>query len=532
MLDDNSKGPIARVEGKAPPVDITASECLTVGPLDPCTIVIFGASGDLTSRKLVPALYNLYLNDGLPKPFTIVGASRTTLSHEEFREKLKSSYAATKNADLTRWQEFAANLYYQPVVYDSLDSYVELAGYLRKLDEKYHTAGNRVFDLAVPPSLYPVIAEMLGKSGLAQEGENGKGWSRIVVEKPFGRDLQSAMELDQTLHRSFQEHQIFRIDHYLAKETVQNILMFRFANAIFEPIWNRSYIAYVGIIASETLGVENRAGYYEQAGVIRDMFQNHMMQVLALTAMEPPSLFEADRVRDEKAKVFRSLKPLEGDRQAENLILGQYGPGIINGSKVAGYREEPGVKSSSLIPTFAMMRVFIDNWRWRSVPFYLVSGKRLAQKITRIIVQFKRVPHSMFRNILGDEILANRLVLGIYPQEKITLTFQTKYPGARNCLRPVTLDFHYDQNYSGPSLEAYEKVLLDCIQGDQMLFWSNNGVKLSWSFLTPILQDCETCGDRGERLQIYESGSWGPKAALPWMKLIIDENEHAPSEEG
>ncbi len=532
MVDDQYQEQITRVQARAPALDIPPQECVVIGPLDPCAIVIFGASGDLTARKLVPALYNLYLNDGLPKPFVIVGASRTAMSHEEFRERLKANYGATEKADLARWEEFAANLYYQTVVYDSLDSYVELAGYLRELDEKYHTGGNRVFDLAVPPSLYPVISEMLGKAGLAQEDENGKGWSRIVVEKPFGRDLQSAMELDQTLHRSFREHQIFRIDHYLAKETIQNILMFRFANAIFEPIWNRSYIAYVGIIAAEKLGVERRAGYYEQAGVIRDMFQNHMMQVLSLTAMEPPSLFEAERVREEKVKVFRSLKPLDGAEQVENLILGQYGTGIIDGGKVAGYREESGVSSSSLIPTFAMMRVFIDNWRWRGVPFYLVSGKRLARKVTQIVVQFKQVPHSMFRNVLGEKILANRLVLGVYPEERITLTFQTKNPGARNCLRPVTLDFSYDQNYSGPTLEAYEKVLLDCIQGDQMLFWSNNGVKLSWSFLTPILQECETCGDRRARLHPYDSGSWGPKAALPWMKLIIDENELNPSEEG
>jgi glucose-6-phosphate 1-dehydrogenase len=525
MVDDQYQDQITWVQAKAPSMDIPVDECVTTGPLDPCAIVIFGASGDLTARKLVPALYNLYLYDGLPKPFVILGASRTSMSHEEFRERLKASYAATENAELAQWGEFAANLYYQTVVYDSLDSYEELAEFLRDLDEKYGTEGNRVFDLAVPPSLYPVIAEMLGKAGLAQEGENGKGWSRIVVEKPFGRDLQSAMELDQTLHRSFREHQIFRIDHYLAKETVQNILMFRFANAIFEPIWNRSYIAYVGIIAAEKLGVEKRAGYYEQAGVIRDMFQNHMMQVLSLTAMEPPSLFEAERVREEKVKVFRSLKPLDGAEQVENLILGQYETGIIDGAKVAGYREESGVSSASLIPTFAMMRVFIDNWRWRGVPFYLVSGKRLARKMTQIVVQFKQVPHSMFRNVLGEKILANRLVLAIYPEERITLTFQTKYPGARNCLRPVTLDFSYDQNYNGPSLEAYEKVLLDCIQGDQMLFWSNNGVRLSWSFLTPILQECETCGDRGARLHPYDSGSWGPEAVQKWMKLIIDEEQ-------
>ncbi len=524
MFDDPYGEQMTRVRAKAPAMDIPAEECVRIGPLDPCTIVIFGASGDLTSRKLIPALYNLYLNDGLPKPFIIVGASRTTFSHDEFREKLKASYAATENADLGGWEEFAANLYYQPVIYDSLDSYKELATYLRELDADYNAGGNRVFDLAVPPSLYPVIAEMLGKAGLAQEKANDKGWSRIVVEKPFGWDLQSATELDQTLHQSFQEHQIFRIDHYLAKETVQNILMFRFANAIFEPIWNRSYIAYVGILAAEKLGVENRAGYYEQAGVIRDMFQNHMLQVLALTGMEPPSLFEAERVREEKAKFFRSLKPLDGAEQVNDLILGQYGPGMVDGAEVAGYRQESGVSSSSVIPTFAMMRVFIDNWRWKGIPFYLVSGKRLARKMTRIVVQFKRVPHSMFRNVLGEEILANRLVLGIYPEERITLTFQTKYPGARNCLRPVTLDFSYDQNYSGPSLEAYEKVLLDCIQGDQMLFWSNNGVQLSWSFLTPILQECEACEDRGARLHPYDSGSWGPKAAQKWMSLLIDDD--------
>jgi glucose-6-phosphate 1-dehydrogenase len=525
MVEDQDRDEITRVKAKAPPVEVPPQECVVIGPLDPCTIVIFGASGDLTSRKLVPALYNLFLNGGLPSPFAIVGTSRTELTHDEFREKLKTSYGAAENSDLSRWDEFAGNLYYKPVVYDSLDSSKELATFLRELDEEYKAGGNRVFDLAVPPSLYPVIGEMLGKSELAQEGENGNGWSRIVVEKPFGRDLKSAVELDQTLHRSFREHQIFRIDHYLAKETVQNILMFRFANSIFEPIWNRSHIAYVGIIAAEKLGVGTRAGYYEQAGVIRDMFQNHMMQVLSLTAMEPPSLFEAERVREEKAKVFRSLKPLDGDKHVDNLVLGQYGPGIVDGVRVSGYRGESGVNPESLIPTFAMMRVFIDNWRWRGVPFYLVSGKRLARKVTQIVIQFKRVPHSMFRNVLGEEILANRLVLGIYPEERITLTFQTKYPGARACLRPVTLDFSYDQNYSGPTLEAYEKVLLDCIQGDQMLFWSNNGVRLSWSFLTPILEECETCGDRGARLHLYNSGSWGPEAAQKWMKLIIDEDQ-------
>ena len=522
MADRESEGQMARVRAKAPAVDIPPDECLTVGSLDPCAIVIFGASGDLTARKLIPALYNLFLNNSLPKPFVIVGASRTAMSHQEFRQSLQSRYADVEQIDLSQWEEFAANLYYQPVEYDSLDSFRELADFLRELDKQSDTRGNRVFDLAVPPSLYPTIADMLGKAGLAQEGANGNGFSRIVVEKPFGRDLPTAVGLEKTLHLSFKEHQIFRIDHYLAKETVQNILMFRFSNAIFEPIWNRSYIAYVGIIAAEKLGVEKRAGYYEQAGVLRDMFQNHMMQVLALTAMEPPSRFEADRVQEEKVKTFRSLKPLSGGPD-DNLILGQYGPGAIDGSRVPGYREEPGVSTTSLTPTFAMMRLFIDNWRWRDVPFYLVSGKRLARKETGIVVQFRRVPHSMFQNVIGEDIMANRLVLGIYPKERITLTFQTKYPGARTCLRTVTMDFNYDQNYSGPVLDAYEKVLLDCIQGDHMLFWRRNGVELSWSFLTPILETCETCFDREARLHLYEAGSWGPKAAQKWMRLIIDE---------
>jgi len=522
MLDDNDRDQITSVEAKAPPVDIPPQECLTIGPLDPCTIVIFGASGDLTARKLVPALYNLYVNDGLPKQFAIVGASRTSIRDEEFREKLKTTSKKNGNVDLSRWDEFAGNIYYRPVVYDSLESYKELSDFLKKLDDKHKTGGNRVFDLAVPPSLYPIIAQMLGKTGMARENENGNGWSRIIVEKPFGHDLQSAKDLDETLHQYFEERQIFRIDHYLAKETVQNILMFRFANAIFEPIWNRNYIAHVGIIAAETLGVENRAGYYEKAGVLRDMFQNHMMQVLSLTAMEPPAVFEADRVRDEKTKVFRSLQPLEQSTQANNLILGQYGRGTIEGREVSAYREEKQVSPTSLTPTFAMMRLFVDNWRWRGVPFYLVSGKRLAEKITRIVVEFKRVPHYMFRKILGEKIHANRLILGIYPHERISLTFQTKYPGAQSCLRPVRMDFYYKQNYSGPVLEAYEKALLDCIQGDQMLFWRQDGVELSWAFLTPILEECESCADREERLHFYEAGGWGPHAAQKWMQLIID----------
>jgi glucose-6-phosphate 1-dehydrogenase len=509
------------VKSQAPDLGIPPEACLIEGSIDPCTIVIFGASGDLTARKLVPALYSLYLNDVLPSPFLIVGCARTKWARGDFQGRMEEAIKEAGNTDASKWPAFAASLYYQSLEYDSLRSFVELADLLRDLDKKYSTGGNRIFYLAIPPSLYKTTAQMLDRTGLSVERADGNGWSRIVVEKPFGRDLTTAVDLNQALHESFQEHQIYRIDHYMAKETVQNMLIFRFGNAIFEPIWNREYIDYVGIIAAETLGVEHRAGYYEQAGVLRDMFQNHMMQLLALTAMEPPSLFEADRVRDEKVKVFRSLKPLPNSDREENLILGQYGSGQIDGKRVPSYRDESGVSPESLTPTFAIMRVFIDNWRWRGVPFYMVSGKRLAEKLTEIVIQFREVPHSMFRNILGERIMANRLILGVQPYERITLTFQTKNPGARMCLRSVTMDFDYYQNYSGPIMDAYEKVLLDCIQGDHLLFWRQDGVELCWSFLTPLLEECEDCPDRAERLHPYESGTWGPEAAQPWMNLII-----------
>ncbi len=512
----------AIIEGVAPRLNSGSCETLSGAALAPCTIVIFGASGDLTARKLVPALYTLFISDSLPEQFSIVGVSRTEMRDDEFREKLRDHAAAEGRPVLDRWPEFAAHLFYQAIDYEAQSSYGELADYLETLDGQRQTGGNRIFYLAVPPTLYPVIGAHLGTAGLAREGEEGTPWARIVVEKPFGRDLESAVALDRTLHASFREHQIFRIDHYLAKETVQSILMLRFANAIFEPLWNRSYIDYIGIIAAEKLGVEHRAGYYEQAGILRDMFQNHMMQLLALTAMEPPSLFHDARVQDEKIKVFRALKPLQKEKLSEHLILGQYGPGQNGGAIMPGYRQEPGVSPDSLTPTFAMMRLFIDNWRWRDVPFYLVSGKRLASKETKIVVQFKKVPHLLFRDVLAERIAANRLILGIHPDEEITLTFQTKMPGTRVCLRPVTMDFKYYDDYNGPTLEAYEKVLLDCIQGDHTLFWRQDGVELSWSFLTPILSACEQCGEQADLLQQYAAGSWGPEAAREWMAKIIE----------
>ncbi len=505
-----NKGVTTTAESYAPDLGIPAQACVIDRPTDPCTIVVFGASGDLTTRKLMPSLYNLFLNNGLPTPFTIVGCSRKGWGRQDFQDKMEQAVKEVGKLDTSRWPDFAGVMYYQPVEYDSLASYQKLAATLREIDKKHKTRANRVFYLALPPSLYDTVADMLGQADLSVEREDGNGWSRIVIEKPFGGDLKTAMDLDRNLHKSFQEHQIYRIDHYLAKETVQSILVFRFGNAIFEPLWNRAYIDHVRINAAETIGVEHRASYYEQAGVLRDMFQNHMMQLLALTAMDPPSLFEADRVRDEKTEVFQALRPFPVDKIEGNLVLGQYGPGSIGDQKVTGYREEPGILPDSLTPTFALMRVFLDNWRWQGVPFYLMSGKRLARKLTEIVVQFKEVPHSMFRPVLGEHILANRLTMGIQPDEKITLTFQTKNPGATFCLRSVTMDFDYLQNYKGPRLDAYEKCLLDTIQGDHMLFWRQDGVELSWAFLTPILEYCEEPAQAEKGLRFYKSGSWGP----------------------
>jgi glucose-6-phosphate 1-dehydrogenase len=494
--------------------DMLGASCLLEAPPAPCALVIFGASGDLAGRKLLPALYNLFANHGLPAQWAIVGAARTPWSDEEFRERMRQAVARVHGPEPANWPQFAARLFYQPLIYDDPESYRRLAARLRDLDGRLGLAGNRVFNLAMPPVLYAQVATMIGQNGLAAQGREGQGWARLVVEKPFGRDLKSAQALNRAIAAHFPESAVFRIDHYLAKETVQSVLMLRFANAIFEPLWNRNYIDHVSILAAESLGVEHRAGYYESAGVLRDMFQNHMMQLMSLCALEPPSLFFAERVRDEKTKAFRSLRPFPVDSRYEHLVLGQYQAGQIEGRPVPAYRQEPGVDAQSLTPTFAMMRLFIDNWRWQGVPFFLLSGKRLAAKVTRMVIHFKEVPHSLFRQVLGPHISANRLVLGVYPQEAVTLSFQTKNPGARVCLRSANLFFDYNEGQEGPRPEAYEKALLDCIAGDQMLFWRQDAVELCWSYLDELIESCESCQSRAMRLRPYVAGSWGPPEAL------------------
>ncbi|MFP5260127.1 MAG: glucose-6-phosphate dehydrogenase [Acidobacteriota bacterium] len=475
----------------------------------PFVLIIFGATGDLTARMLMPALAALFAGGHLPQHFAVLGASRTDLTEEAFRERMHQ--AALECGDLTPalWEALEPNLGYLQVHYDDPASFTALSAHLDRLAADRSLGGNRIFYLAVPPTAYEDIAVNLANAGLAEETN---GYSRLVIEKPFGRDLQTARVLESALHTRFSEHQIFRIDHYLAKETVQNILMLRFANAIFEPIWNRRYVDYVSILAAESIGVEHRASYYDHFGVLRDMFQNHMMQLLSLCAIEPPSLFEADLVRDEKTKVFRALRPFTAKDLAERCILGQYASGLADGARAPAYLDEPGVPGDSTTPTFAAMRVSLDNWRWQGVPFYLISGKRLAEKRTEIAVQFKPVPYSMFRELFGDHIQANRLILRIQPDEQVSLTFQAKAPGPM-CLRSVTMNFNYYQGYQGAALTAYAKVLLDCMLGDQTLFWRQDGVELCWKFLTPVLDN-----PGKDNLYLYKAGSWGPQEAGKYLR--------------
>lgn len=484
-------------------------------PTAPCAIVVVGACGDLARRKLIRALYRLFCNNGLPTAFFIVGADLPRMTSSQYRDLIRDSLRKLGGEEVSEgdWKAFSARLEYLAIDTDTDSPYTPLADLLSQTVEARGMPANRLFYLAVPPTRYADIVEHLGKAGLAQEDGRFQGWSRVVVEKPFGHDLASARALNESIQAHFREDQVYRIDHYLAKETVQNILMFRFANAIFEPVWNRRYVDHVQITAAETLGVEHRAAYYEQAGILRDMFQNHMLQLLAMTAMEPPSLFEADRVRDERIKVFRSLRPFPVNRLDDYLVLGQYGAGQGPDGVMAAYRNEPGVSEDSLAPTFAMAKVFVDNWRWQGVPFYLCSGKRMADKVTEITIQFKEIPHLMFGRVLPETVQPNVLSIRIQPNERITMAFQAKSPGAKICLQPVTMEFHYASIHAGDLLDAYETVILDCLLGDHTLFVRQEGVELCWAFLSPILEACETCDNRRQALHSYAAGTWGPSTA-------------------
>ena len=477
----------------------------------PCAIVIFGAAGDLTKRKLMPALYNLKANGLLPREFAVVGVTRKEKSHEAFRAEQSKDIAeyATIPVDQALWGELRGALYYQAGEFTDAATYTKLASLLEGVAARHGTGGNVLFYLAVPPHFFGDIISRLGEAGLTRE-DQGAG-RRVIVEKPFGRDLDSARALNLEIGRTLGERQIYRIDHYLGKETVQNIMVFRFANGLFEPVWDRRYVDHVQIKVAETVGAEDRGNYYETAGVLRDMIQNHMFQLLALVAMEPPSSFDADAVRDEKVKVLKAIAPMKPEEVLRNTVRGQYGAGELGGKKVVGYRSEPKVSSTSSIETYGALKLFIENWRWAGVPFYLRSGKRLARRDTEIMIQFRRPPLRLFEAAALEQIEPNRLVIHVQPDEGIEIQMKAKRPGPTVALTTVKLDFSYRDFGETTAATGYERLLYDSMIGDMTLFHRSDMVETSWKVATPILDVWRTLPPRD--FPNYPAGSHGPAVA-------------------
>ncbi len=487
----------------------------------PCGYVIFGASGDLTHRKLLPAVFSLFRTKRVPDDFFVVGFARSRMNDDSFRTRVEDSIRQVyKNAPPAEIDAFTMRCFYIAGAYDRDDGYRRLKAKTAELGEKFNTGGNLVFHIATPPPLYAAIVSSMGKNGLLQK-EQDKPFQRVIIEKPFGRDLDSAVQLNKDLREYLTDGQIYRIDHYLGKETVQNILMFRFANQLFEPAWNRQYIDHVQISVAEQLGVEHRAGYFEQAGLLRDMFQNHMLQLAALVGMEPPVDFSADSVRDEKVKFMKSIRPFDTENLGTQLLRGQYGAGEASGRKLAAYREEEGVAPTSCVETYFAMKLLVDNWRWKDVPFYLQAGKRLEKKMTRIAVVFKKVPHSMFtENRQGPEPSHNVLIFEIQPRPGSSLLLQAKTPGAKMCLAPLKMELDYREAFGAKMDEDYSTLILDCMLGDQTLYWRRDGVETSWRLLTPVLKkwEAEDWEEKDGMLEKYVAGSWGPAAGSRFIE--------------
>src|SRR5690348_16718224 len=471
------------VQGEAAAQTNQANAYFCEVPSDPCAIVMFGASGDLAQRKLLPALFDLARHGCLAPRFRLLGFARSPLSDDDFRDKAADAMKKTSGGNDDHAKDFLKNIHYFQGDYDDPDSFEKLSDRLEELDRSGNLGGNRLFYLATPPEIYPHVIEHLGNAGLARS-KSDKSWVRIIVEKPFGRDLASARELNAKVLSVFEEPQVYRIDHYLGKETVQNMLVFRFGNGIFEPLWNRNYIDHVQITASEVLGVERRAAFYESAGAMRDMIQSHVLQLTSLVSMESPARFDATAVRNEKIKVLQSIRPFKADTISTSAVRGQYGPGTIEGKAVPGYRQEPGVKPDSATETFVALKLFVDNWRWSGVPFYLRSGKRLARSRVEVAIRFKRAPHLVFQ---GEKATPNSLVLNIQPDEGISLCFGAKSPGSQMHIQPVTMDFQYRRAFGAGSREAYATLINDCIRGDATLFDRADSVEAAWALVDPIL---------------------------------------------
>lgn len=482
MTTDGPNERLGMVQGKSFPA---AAPSFTEG--DPCIVVVFGATGDLSRRKLVPALYHLTCMGCMASRFTVLCISRDDLSEDDFRASMKAAVTGSKemgefsDAD---WQTFAKRLRYLSGNLDDPNTYLRIAARLEELRAEEGASSNHLFYLSTPPSLAPTIVKGLGVAKLANEDN---GWSRIVVEKPFGRDLTTARELNEVIASVFSEHQVYRIDHYLGKETVRNILVFRFGNSLFEPVWNRNYVDYVEITAAESLGVGSRAGYYEEAGALRDMMANHLLQLLALTAMEPPVAFDADSIREEKVQVWRSIKRITAEEVALRTVRGQYGPGEFDGQSVPGYRDEKGVAKDSQTETYAAVEFRIENWRWADVPFYVRTGKRMARPLTEIAIHLKRPPQALFYRVPDPRIEPNVIVLRIQPDEGVSIKFAAKQPGTEMSAGTVHMDFCYQRAFEGRWPTAYETLLLDVMQGDATLFLRRDGVEAQWKLITPIL---------------------------------------------
>ena len=481
----------------------------------PCAIVIFGASGDLTKRKLLPSLYNLAAIGMLPEDFSIIGVARREISHEEFRAQMTQAMSdfGTQKIDPELWKKFEERMYYCQGNFDDPETYKRLKVLVDESEKKHGTKGNVLFYLSVQPVYFGQIPVQLKAQGLVEEKEDS--WRRVIIEKPFGHDLASSQELNRDISSALAEKQVYRIDHYLGKETAQNILIFRMGNGMFEPIWNRSYIDHVQITVAESIGVEGRGAFYETAGAFRDVMQNHMFMLLALVAMDPPNSFSGEAVRNEKVKLLEAMRILSPEAVARDTVRGQYGPGVVNGKPVPGYRQEPNVDPNSTVETFAAMKLWVDNWRWAGVPFYLRSGKRLAKRSTEIVIRFKNAPLDIFGENESDPIGPNRLIIHIQPEEGISLQVRAKIPGPTIRTRGVKMDFSYNQFGAVAQTTGYEKLLYDCMVGDSTLFHRTDMVEAAWKVAQPILDGWQA--QPPTDFPNYSPGEWGPKIAQDLM---------------